>query len=47
MNAILNAPSNVRGCRMYVALFPCNECAKMIIQAGIKYVQAAAIVRLT
>uniref|UniRef100_A0A0E9VCT2 dCMP deaminase n=3 Tax=Anguilla TaxID=7935 RepID=A0A0E9VCT2_ANGAN len=21
---------------MYVALFPCNECAKLIIQAGIK-----------
>ena len=23
---------------MYVALFPCNECAKMIIQSGIKTV---------
>ena len=23
---------------MYVALFPCNECAKMIIQSGIKEV---------
>lgn len=24
--------------QMYVALFPCNECAKMIIQSGIKEV---------
>jgi len=24
------------GCRMYVALFPCNECAKLIIQSGVK-----------
>lgn len=27
-----------KGCTMYVALFPCNECAKMIIQSGIKSV---------
>ena len=34
MNAILNKNSaTVKGCRMYVALFPCNECAKLIIQA--------------
>lgn len=26
------------GCRIYTALFPCNECAKAIIQAGIKEV---------
>merc|ERR1719447_2572784 len=30
--------NDVEGCTMYVALFPCNECAKMIIQAGIKEV---------
>jgi dCMP deaminase len=37
MNAILNKNSaDVAGCSMYVALFPCNECAKMIIQSGIK-----------
>ena len=24
------------GCSMYVALFPCNECTKMILQSGIK-----------
>jgi len=36
LNAILNSPRNVNGCRIYVSLFPCNECAKAIIQAGIK-----------
>lgn len=36
MNAILNCPTSVRGARCYVTLFPCNECAKAIIQAGIK-----------
>ena len=39
LNAILNAGGNsLKGCRIYVALFPCNECAKAIIQAGIKTV---------
>ncbi|MFN3909904.1 MAG: deoxycytidylate deaminase [Candidatus Anstonellaceae archaeon] len=38
VNAILNSTKELYGCRMYVALFPCNECAKMIIQAGIKEV---------
>ena len=37
MNAILNKnEANITGSRMYVALFPCNECAKLIIQSGIK-----------
>ena len=36
LNAILNAPRKVEGCTLYVSLFPCNECAKAIIQAGIK-----------
>ena len=37
LNAILNAGGRVlRGARLYVALFPCNECAKAIIQSGIK-----------
>ncbi|KAF4043379.1 Cytidine and deoxycytidylate deaminase zinc-binding region [Phytophthora infestans] len=36
MNAILNKNStDVKGCSIYVALFPCNECAKLIIQSGI------------
>ena len=39
LNAILNASGKIlRGSRVYVALFPCNECAKAIIQAGIKEV---------
>ena len=36
LNAILNSQRSVRGCSLYVSLFPCNECAKAIIQAGIK-----------
>ena len=38
-NAILNCErGNVRGCTCYVTLFPCNECAKAIIQSGVKEV---------
>ena len=36
LNAILNSIRTLKGCRLYVALFPCNECAKAIIQAGIR-----------
>jgi dCMP deaminase len=37
LNAILNSISrDLKGCSIYVALFPCNECAKAIIQSGIK-----------
>lgn len=35
-NAILNATTNINGSTIYVTLFPCNECAKLIIQSGIK-----------
>lgn len=38
LNAVLNAVTNLQGCRIYVSLFPCHECAKVIIQAGIKEV---------
>ena len=39
LNAILNAGGkSLAGARVYVGLFPCNECAKAIIQAGIKEV---------
>ena len=39
VNAILNKGSaDVKGATIYVALFPCNDCAKVIIQAGIKEV---------
>jgi len=37
MNAILNfRGGSLEGTKLYVSLFPCNECAKAIIQAGIK-----------
>lgn len=38
LNAILNTRNGMalRGCKLYVTLFPCNECAKAIVQAGIK-----------
>lgn len=37
-NAILNTRNGaaLRGCTLYVTLFPCNECTKAIIQTGIK-----------
>ena len=39
LNAILNyRGGNLEGAKIYVTLFPCNECAKAIIQAGIKEV---------
>lgn len=38
LNAILNSTSKLKGCRIYVGLFPCNECAKAIIQSGIREV---------
>lgn len=37
LNAILNNNGrSLKGSRLYVTLFPCNECAKAIIQSGIK-----------
>ncbi len=37
LNAILNyRGGSLEGAKIYVSLFPCNECAKAIIQAGIK-----------
>ena len=38
LNAILNYRGNLEGSKIYVKLFPCNECAKAIIQSGIKEV---------
>ena len=35
-NAILNSTSSLQGATLYVSLFPCNECMKLIIQSGIK-----------
>ena len=36
LNAILNSIKSLKDCIIYVALFPCNECSKAIIQSGIK-----------
>ena len=37
LNAVLNSTSrDLHDCRIYVALFPCNECTKVIIQSGIR-----------
>lgn len=39
LNAILNASGKkLAGSVLYVGLFPCNECAKAIIQSGVKEV---------
>ncbi len=39
LNAILNyTGTSLKGSKIYVALFPCNECAKAIIQSGIREV---------
>ena len=39
LNAILNyRGGSLAGAKLYVSLFPCNECAKAIIQCGIKEV---------
>jgi len=37
-NAILNSTTDLTNCTLYVSLFPCNECAKLIIQSGIKQI---------
>ncbi len=43
LNAILNfRGGSLEGTKLYVSLFPCNECAKAIIQAGIKVVVYAS-----
>lgn len=35
-NAILNTTNTIKNATIYVTLFPCNECAKLIIQSGVK-----------
>jgi len=37
-NAILNSTVPLENSTLYVTLFPCNECAKLVIQSGIKEV---------
>lgn len=36
LNCIINAKCSLEGSTIYVTLFPCNECSKVIIQSGIK-----------
>ena len=37
LNAIMNKnAADLVGCRIYVTLFPCNECVKLLLQSGIK-----------
>jgi len=37
LNAVLNSTApDLKGCKIYVGLFPCNECTKVIIQSGIE-----------
>lgn len=38
LNAILNSTQSVKDSTIYVTLYPCNECAKAIIQSGIKHI---------
>ena len=43
LNAVLNKNSaDVKNCTIYVAMFPCNECAKVIVQSGIREVVYAS-----
>ncbi|PPE05462.1 deoxycytidylate deaminase [Williamsoniiplasma lucivorax] len=35
LNAVVASRTDLTGCELYVTLFPCNECAKILIQAGI------------
>ena len=37
-NAILNSTRSLEDSTLYVTLFPCNECAKLLVQSGIKEV---------
>jgi dCMP deaminase len=38
LNAVLNSIEKLEGCKIFVTLFPCNECAKVLIQSGINEV---------
>ena len=38
-NAILNSSSSLKNSTVYVTLFPCNECAKLLIQSGVKHIK--------
>ncbi|XP_064191122.1 deoxycytidylate deaminase-like [Anguilla rostrata] len=39
LNAIMNKScADLKGCTMHVTLFPCNDCTRLIVQAGIREV---------
>lgn len=38
MNAITHCTQSMKDCTIYVTHFPCHECAKLIIQSGIRHV---------
>jgi len=38
MNAVVSAVQDLHGCTLYSQMFPCAECAKVIITAGIRKV---------
>ncbi|AHI53995.1 deoxycytidylate deaminase [Spiroplasma sabaudiense Ar-1343] len=38
MNAIVSSRDDLSGCDIYTTLFPCHQCTKVIIQAGIRHV---------
>jgi dCMP deaminase len=42
LNAILNARGSLADCSLYVTHFPCHECAKAIVQSGIKRIYFAS-----
>lgn len=46
-NAILNSNGSTKNCMLYVGLFPCNECAKIIIQSGITHIVYLSDTRAT
>jgi dCMP deaminase len=37
-NALMNTVAEARGADLYVTLHPCNECAKLLIQGGVRQV---------
>ena len=47
MNAIMNKNSqSLHGATVYVTMYPCNECAKLIIQSGIREVVYLSLIHI-
>lgn len=46
MNAILNKiVGSIKGSTIYTVLFPCNECAKLIIQVSFAWIEHVKLLR--